>query len=311
MTTPILHSDGGSRGNPGPAGIGFTLEIEGDVVLAGGAFIGDTTNNVAEYEALIWGIENALVHGAKQLDLFADSELMVKQLTGSYKIKNEGLKALAAHAHELLGRLESWTLTHTLRAGNKQADALVNEALDNRAQVGTVAVDYQAQPSSLFDLQPAAEPSLSQKEVTTMVQDQIIGAKQPSAQTPGTYTLTVKDHFDAAHSLYDYPGKCRNLHGHTWDIEVTVSSRELDAIGIVYDFKDLKEALHTILDAYDHHHINEVPPFDVISPTAENLARIISDRLTEVLDPRVNLDEVVVWESPVARLAFRADSVQQ
>lgn len=121
----------------------------------------------------------------------------------------------------------------------------------------------------------------------------------------GVYELTVKGHFDAAHRLYEYPGECCNLHGHTWDIEVTVASSELDEIGIVYDFKSLKDDLAGVLDSYDHVLINDVPPFDQMSPTAENLARIICERLTAIVDPRVRVIEVVVWESPVARLAYR------
>lgn len=119
------------------------------------------------------------------------------------------------------------------------------------------------------------------------------------------YELTVKGHFDAAHSLYGYPGQCRNLHGHTWDVEVTVASEKLDDIGIVYDFSRLKDDLNAVLGQYDHAHINEVPPFDELSPTAENLARVIYERLSEVVDPAVNVVEVVVWESPIARLAYR------
>jgi len=121
----------------------------------------------------------------------------------------------------------------------------------------------------------------------------------------GTYYLTVKDHFDAAHHLYGYPGECKNLHGHTWDVEVTVESPELDEIGIVYDFKNLKADLKAVLSDYDHVLINEVPPFDEISPTAENLARVICERLTKAVDPRVRVTEVAVWESPIAKLVYR------
>ncbi len=119
------------------------------------------------------------------------------------------------------------------------------------------------------------------------------------------YELTVKGHFDAAHHLYGYPGECRNLHGHTWDVEVTVAGAELDEIGIVYDFKALKDDLSAVLDEYDHTLINEVAPFDEISPTAENMARIICESLQRIVNPRVRVVEVVVWESPVARLVYR------
>lgn len=121
----------------------------------------------------------------------------------------------------------------------------------------------------------------------------------------GTYELTVKGHFDAAHHLYGYPGECRNLHGHTWDVEVTVAGSQLDEIGIVYDFKALKTDLAAVLERYDHVLINEVEPFDSVSPTAENLARVICEQLRQIVDPRVRVAEVVVWESPIAKLTYR------
>ena len=119
------------------------------------------------------------------------------------------------------------------------------------------------------------------------------------------YELAVKGHFDAAHHLYGYPGECRELHGHTWDVEATVASDELDDIGIVYDFKALKADLAAVLTDYDHVLINEVAPFDEISPTAENLARVIYERLAQKVDPRVSVIEIAVWESPIAKLVYR------
>jgi len=119
------------------------------------------------------------------------------------------------------------------------------------------------------------------------------------------YELTVKSHFDAAHALRGYPGECRKLHGHTWDVEVTVAGETLDEIGIVYDFKSLKDDLNAVLDAYDHAYLNDVPPFDTLTPTAENLARVIYESLSASVDPRVSVVEVVVWESPIAKLVYR------
>ncbi|TLM79730.1 MAG: 6-carboxytetrahydropterin synthase, partial [Actinobacteria bacterium] len=105
--------------------------------------------------------------------------------------------------------------------------------------------------------------------------------------------------------LYGYPGECKELHGHTWDVEVTVEGVELDEIGIVYDFKALKADLAVVLADYDHVLINQVAPFDEISPTAENLARVICERLQLSVDPRVRVSEVAVWESPIAKLVYR------
>ena len=119
------------------------------------------------------------------------------------------------------------------------------------------------------------------------------------------YELTVKGHFDAAHALRRYPGECRNLHGHTWDIEVTVEGQELDDIEIVYDFKRLKDDLDTVLRQFDHTHLNKVAPFDELSPTAENLARVIYDAMCKLIGDEVRLKEISVWESPVARITYK------
>lgn len=119
------------------------------------------------------------------------------------------------------------------------------------------------------------------------------------------YELTVKGHFDAAHALRGYPGECRNLHGHTWDVEVTVMGEQLDEIEIVYDFKQLKEDLAVVLEKYDHAYLNDVEPFDSLSPTAENLARIVFDQLEAIVGKAVSVKEVAVWESPIAKLVYR------
>jgi 6-pyruvoyltetrahydropterin/6-carboxytetrahydropterin synthase len=119
------------------------------------------------------------------------------------------------------------------------------------------------------------------------------------------YELTVRGHFDAAHALRGYPGECRNLHGHTWDVDVTVEGESLDEVGIVYDFKRLKDDLLSVLAQYDHVYINEIPPFDELTPTAENLARIIYEQLTLSVGATVRVRDVAVWESPVAKLVYR------
>jgi 6-pyruvoyltetrahydropterin/6-carboxytetrahydropterin synthase len=119
------------------------------------------------------------------------------------------------------------------------------------------------------------------------------------------YELTVKAHFDAAHALRGYEGACRDLHGHTWDVEVTVAGETLDDTGIVYDFKTLKDDLGEVLACYDHVYLNEVAPFDAINATAENLARVVYERLAERIDARVHVVECAVWESPIARLVYR------
>lgn len=119
------------------------------------------------------------------------------------------------------------------------------------------------------------------------------------------YELSVRDHFDAAHALRGYPGECAKLHGHTWDIEVTVEGDVLDGIEILYDFKQLKADLAEVLLPLDHGFLNEVPPFDVLSPTAENMARVLFEQLASRVGEAVRVKEVTVWESPVARITYR------
>ena len=127
-----VNVDGGARGNPGPAAIGVVLrDADGEIVEAVGETIGSTTNNVAEYRALLRGIELAAAHGATHLELVGDSELVVRQVEGRYKVKNAGMKELHAQAKAALAGLDNWSIRHVKRAQNADADRLVNEALDN------------------------------------------------------------------------------------------------------------------------------------------------------------------------------------
>lgn len=139
MTRAVLRSDGGARGNPGPAGAGFVIEVGGDTVCRGGRYLGECTNNVAEYEALLWGLENVRALGHDEVSVFADSELLVKQINGQYRVKNEGLKPLFVRALSLLRGFRSFEVAHVRREANKDADAMANEAMDLRADVGDYA----------------------------------------------------------------------------------------------------------------------------------------------------------------------------
>ncbi len=126
-----LYTDGGARGNPGPAAFAYVLEAEDGTVLAShGERIGVATNNVAEYRALIAGLERALELALPEVEVVSDSELLVKQMRGEYRVKNEALRELWHEAGELERRLRRVTYRAVRRHQNELADRLVNEALD-------------------------------------------------------------------------------------------------------------------------------------------------------------------------------------
>jgi ribonuclease HI len=136
MTYPhlISYTDGGSRGNPGPAALGYVLKDAADnLVEAHGEYLGITTNNQAEYRAVLAAIRRARVLGAERLDMRLDSELVVKQLTGEYRVRDSGLAAIYMLIHNELIHFKKVTFTHVPREQNKEADAEVNQALDRQA----------------------------------------------------------------------------------------------------------------------------------------------------------------------------------
>jgi ribonuclease HI len=127
----VVHVDGGARGNPGPAAIGVVVSSEtGDVLDEVAERIGAATNNVAEYRALLRGLERARALGADEVAIVNDSELVARQLTGAYKVKHPAMKPLHEQAMEALRRFGRWEIRSVPRAQNARADALVNEALD-------------------------------------------------------------------------------------------------------------------------------------------------------------------------------------
>ncbi len=129
-----LFTDGGSRGNPGPAAYAFVLEAEDGTVLdARGETIGVATNNVAEYSALVAGLERAVEAGIAELEVISDSELLVKQMRGEYRVKNRALQDLFMDASRAARQLDRVTYTAVRREHNELADSLVNEALDRAA----------------------------------------------------------------------------------------------------------------------------------------------------------------------------------
>ncbi len=148
----IAHSDGGARGNPGPAGYGVVIQDEaGRKVAALSEYLGHQTNNFAEYQGLIAALEYAIGHGHKALKVVSDSELLVRQIKGIYKVKNSTLQELHGRAKELIARLDWFSIDHALREHNREADELANEAMDKGTGRASRA------PS------PAAVPSVTQE----------------------------------------------------------------------------------------------------------------------------------------------------
>lgn len=120
----------------------------------------------------------------------------------------------------------------------------------------------------------------------------------------GVYTLTVRTSFAAAHRLRGYEGDCENLHGHNWTVEVTIESDTLDQRGIAVDFRVMKNALSAILSRLDHRYINEIPPFDALNPSSENIARHVFEKMEESIPAPARVLRAVVWESDDARAEF-------
>ncbi len=119
------------------------------------------------------------------------------------------------------------------------------------------------------------------------------------------FELKVEEYLAAAHNLRGYEGECEKLHGHNWKIEVVVRATKLNDIGLAIDFKDLKKALNGILDELDHKYLNEIPPFDKINPSSENIAKYIFERLDKDLKSfGINIYKVTAWESEKACASY-------
>lgn len=148
MTETItLQFDGGSRGNPGPAGIGVVLRAaDGTPLVTLGRFIGRATNNVAEYTALITALQQARQLGARKVKVLGDSELVVKQMRGEYRVKNPDLRVLYEQAIALLRQFDAATIDHNYRESNALADKLANKAMDLKREVTDVDGDMSGSP---------------------------------------------------------------------------------------------------------------------------------------------------------------------
>jgi ribonuclease HI len=153
----VAHSDGGARGNPGPAGYGVVVQDEaGRKVATLSEYLGHQTNNFAEYQGLIAALEYALQHGPKALKLISDSELLVRQIKGIYKVKNATLQDLHGRAKQLIAQLDWFSIGHALREHNQEADRLANEAMD-KGMGRTVAHVAAASSATRSSNQPSQE----------------------------------------------------------------------------------------------------------------------------------------------------------
>lgn len=125
---------------------------------------------------------------------------------------------------------------------------------------------------------------------------------------PARYTIKIVTDFSAAHYLRNYEGKCARLHGHNWKIEVEIDARQLDDVGMGIDFQDVKAETKELLEGLDHYNLNDMPPFDKINPTAENLSAFIYQSLaTKINDQRVQVSAVTVWETERACVRYSED----
>jgi ribonuclease HI len=160
----IAHSDGGARGNPGPAGYGVVIKDEsGRTVAALSEYLGHQTNNFAEYQGLIAALEYAIQHGAKALKLISDSELLVRQIKGIYKVKNATLQDLHGRAKELIAKLDWFSIGHALREHNQEADRLANEAMDKGMGRRSASTSTSHVGAGDSPARPAAQPQAQQE----------------------------------------------------------------------------------------------------------------------------------------------------
>ncbi len=120
------------------------------------------------------------------------------------------------------------------------------------------------------------------------------------------FEITVEETFAAGHALRNYHGKCENVHGHNYRVEVTLAGEELDSAGLLLDFVEVKRALHAVVDRMDHRFLNDVPPFDTLNPSAENMARYIYEEISRGLPAgRVAVSAVKLWETDTASATYR------
>jgi len=169
------HCDGGSRGNPGPAGYGAVVtDRAGHVVARLSRYLGHQTNNFAEYQGLLAVLQWAVENGKKRLRVVSDSELMVKQMKGVYKVKHPGLIPLWQQARQLVVRLDGFEMSHTLRGGNKEADQLANEAMDQGTGKKREAAESNPNQVSKPELAKPAHPKQPAQIIEGFVKNGVV-----------------------------------------------------------------------------------------------------------------------------------------
>jgi len=173
-----VEFDGGSRGNPGPAGIGIVLRAaDGTPLITLGRFIGRATNNIAEYQALIVGLQKAQELGAKKLLIRGDSELIIKQMKGEYRVRHPELKPLHEEAQALISKFKEARLEHNLRHKNALADKLANLAMDKKKEI------TEAEDDSPLD-EPAPTPAAPGDRLECMRCGMVVEVRSPSSLRP-------------------------------------------------------------------------------------------------------------------------------
>ena len=169
----VAHSDGGARGNPGPAGYGVVIQDQsGRRVAQLSEYLGHQTNNFAEYQGLIAALEYALQHGPKALKLISDSELLVRQIKGIYKVKNATLQDLHGLAKELIAQLDWFSIGHALREHNTEADRLANEAMDKGMGRSVAAASQVGAGDS--PVQPVREANRAPQELEGIIRNGVV-----------------------------------------------------------------------------------------------------------------------------------------
>jgi ribonuclease HI len=173
----LIHTDGGARGNPGPAAFAYTIEVPGQPAVEEKGYLGETTNNIAEYMGLIRALQHAQRLGARRLLIHSDSELIVNQMNGAYKVKHPGLMPLYREADKLRHGFEDVTLRHVRREHNKRADRLCNEALD--AAAGTTKSVANHTPKTMAP--PMQPEDANRRDLERLVREDALTCMRASA----------------------------------------------------------------------------------------------------------------------------------